>query len=135
MQEEAVSFFRISYPCSQNGMHERRKRRFVYGSGFVKPEVATDGFPVEMFIIEEKSQQHIALLDVARAQNPVPRPVLVDRPFVDGNIVYRTQHFVRIAIVLHKDTPFFVFGQIHFLDDLLGNTLLLVDFRGMPELG
>ena len=35
-------------------------------------EIAADGFRVEIEIIEVKSEQHVALLDVARAQNAVP---------------------------------------------------------------
>lgn len=58
--------------CSQDGMDVGRKGGFVYGHRLIELEIAADGFRVEIEIIEVKSEQHVALLDVARAQNAVP---------------------------------------------------------------
>lgn len=49
-----------------------RKGGFVYGHRLIELEIAADGFRVKIEIIEVKSEQHVALLDVARAQNAVP---------------------------------------------------------------
>lgn len=49
-----------------------RKGGFVYGHRLIELEIAADGFRVEIEIIKVKSEQHVALLDVARAQNAIP---------------------------------------------------------------
>ena len=72
MQEKLVSFFHFADACSQDGMDVGRKGGFVYGHRLIELEIAADGFRVEIEIIEVKSEQHVALLDVARAQNAVP---------------------------------------------------------------
>ena len=72
MQEKLVSFFHFADACSQDGMDVGRKGGFVYGHRLIELEIAADGFRVEIEIIEVKSEQHVTLLDVARAQNAVP---------------------------------------------------------------
>lgn len=69
---KAGKLFHFADACSQDGMDVGRKGGFVYGHRLIELEIAADGFRVEIEIIEVKSEQHVTLLDVARAQNAVP---------------------------------------------------------------
>ena len=94
---------------------ERIGQRLVTG---FPGKVAADGLPVEVEIIEVQAEQDITLLDVARTQDTVPRPILVDGAFAGGNGIGALQNLVHIAVVLDEDTAFRIFRQVHPFDNV-----------------
>lgn len=67
---KAGKLFHFADACSQDGM-DVGEGGFVYGHRLIELEIAADGF-VSNRNNRVKSEQHVALLDVARAQNAVP---------------------------------------------------------------
>ena len=71
-----------------------------------------------MIFEKVKTLNHIGLLDERRAEDAVPAPVLHYRTLTFGNVVGRSERFVKKSILLKKYTKFFVFGEIHVFDDV-----------------
>lgn len=94
--------FHFPDACGKNGVDVRGEGRLVHSHRFVEFEVAADGLPVEVEIIEVQAKQDITLLDVARTQDTVPRPVLVDGAFAVGNGIGALQNLVHIAVIWTK---------------------------------
>ena len=84
----------------------------MYRLGFVKLVIRAFAIRRKRLIIEEQKHQHVGLLDHVVAIDSVVRPMVVQRKIGDGNGMNIDVRQIEKALVLFKDPPTFVEGQI-----------------------
>ena len=82
-------------------MDAGRKRRFVDGHRLVEIEIPRDLLLAELIAEQINALQDICLLDIARAQNAIPAPMLIQGAILRCKGLYGFQVFVQKGVMLN----------------------------------
>ena len=117
-------FFQVAEARGEDGMDAGRERRLVDGARFVEVEIAAERVEVELLAEEIEPLQNIRLLDEARAQDAVPRPLLIDGALGRIEVRHERLLLVQIAVLLEKNAQLPILAEIHVVGDAVPHSRL-----------